>query len=59
VGFPANETSARRYEVGVMEELTSSEYYLRLTDHNTYGIVMIKQLYDGENKEIIAVLRNG
>jgi len=25
-----------------MEELTSSEYYLRLTDHNTYGIEKIK-----------------
>ena len=48
--------SARRYEVGVIGELTSSEYYLRLTDHNTYGIIRIKQVYDGENKEIIAIL---
>jgi hypothetical protein len=40
--------------VGVIEELTSPEILPALTDHNTYGIVSIKQLCDGENKEIIA-----
>jgi hypothetical protein len=42
--------------VGVIEELTSPEILPALTDHNTYGIVTIKQLCDGENKEIIAPL---
>jgi len=46
--------SERRYEVGVNGELTSSKYFLRLTDHNTYGIVTIKSLSRGENKEKIA-----
>jgi len=41
--------------VEVIEELTSSEYCLRLTDHTTYGIVTIKSLSRGENKENIAM----
>ena len=47
----------RRCEGGSNEELTSSEYYLRLTDYTTYGIVTIKTLSDGENKEKIAIGR--
>ena len=39
-----------------MDELTSSEYFLRLTDDNTYGINTIKNPYSSENKEKIAVV---
>ena len=39
-----------------MDELTSSEYFLRLTDGNTYGINTIKNPYSSENKEKIAVV---